>query len=346
MDTKVYYLSKNDSVIKEAAQCIKNGNTVVFPTETVYGLGANALSENACDKIFKAKGRPQDNPLIIHVADKDISEYVTEVPPVATKLIDKFWPGPLTIILPKKDIIPNSVTAGLNRVAVRMPESKIARDIIKASGVPIAAPSANLSGKPSPTTIEHCIRDLSGRVSMIIGGDVSECGLESTIVEIEGDSVNILRPGAITLEMIQEVGIDVQVDPAIMKTLLVEAPKCPGMKYRHYAPESEMEIVVGDNSKVVEYINHKSAQLLTEGKRVMVISTSENLDSYQSQFVLNIGSRNNLPEVASRLFDVLRECDKIGVDTIYSEGFSDEGMGMAIMNRLRKAASHRITKID
>lgn len=345
MDTKVYYISKDESVIKEAANCIKAGNTVVFPTETVYGLGANALDKDACDKIFKAKGRPQDNPLIVHVADKDISEYVSEVSDTANKLIDKFWPGPLTIILPKKDIIPSEVTATLSKVAVRMPQSKIARDIIKASGVPIAAPSANLSGKPSPTTVEHCIRDLSGRVSMIIGGEVSKCGLESTIVEVEGDKAIILRPGAITLEMIKELSIDVEVDPVIMRTLVNEAPRCPGMKYRHYAPESEMEIVMGDSKDVVDYINCNTLKLTNSGKKVMVISTAENLDKYSSEYVLNIGSRDNLSEVASRLFDVLRECDKVGVDVIYSEGFSDEGVGMAVMNRLRKAASHRITNL-
>ncbi|MEG2337796.1 MAG: L-threonylcarbamoyladenylate synthase, partial [Clostridium sp.] len=298
-----------------------------------------------CDKIFKAKGRPQDNPLIVHVADKDISEYVSEVSDTANKLIDKFWPGPLTIILPKKDIIPSEVTATLSKVAVRMPQSKIARDIIKASGVPIAAPSANLSGKPSPTTVEHCIRDLSGRVSMIIGGEVSKCGLESTIVEVEGDKAIILRPGAITLEMIKELSIDVEVDPVIMRTLVNEAPRCPGMKYRHYAPESEMEIVMGDSKDVVDYINCNTLKLTNSGKKVMVISTTENLDKYNSEYKLNIGSRDNLSEVASRLFDVLRECDKVGVDVIYSEGFSDEGVGMAVMNRLRKAASHRITNL-
>ncbi|MEF9953163.1 MAG: L-threonylcarbamoyladenylate synthase [Clostridium sp.] len=346
MDTKVYYISNDEAVIKEAADCIKNGNTVAFPTETVYGLGANALDKNACDKIFKAKGRPQDNPLIVHVADKDISEYVKEIPSSASRLIDEFWPGPLTIILPKKDIIPIEVTGGLKSVAIRMPKAKVARDLIKAAGVPIAAPSANLSGKPSPTTVEHCIRDLSGRVSMILGGQVSECGLESTIVEVTGDKVTILRPGAITFEMITELGIKVEVDPVVMKTLTNESPRCPGMKYRHYAPESEMEIVLGDNQKVVEYINDNTKKLSSQGKKVMVISTSENLNRYKNSFVLNIGSRSNLPEVASRLFDVLRECDTIGVDVIYSEGFSDEGVGMAIMNRLRKAASHRITKLD
>ncbi|KMT22797.1 L-threonylcarbamoyladenylate synthase [Clostridium cylindrosporum] len=344
MDTKVYYID-NDAVINEAAYLIKKGETVVFPTETVYGLGANALDEKACEKIFMAKGRPQDNPLIVHVDNKDISKFVKSIPENVKILIDRFWPGPLTIILEKKDIIPDSITGGLKSVAIRMPESTIARKLIKASGVPIAAPSANLSGKPSPTTIDHCIRDLSGRVSMIIGGVECRCGLESTVVEAGETSVTILRPGEVTKEMIEDLGIKVDIDPTIMESLGDVVPKSPGMKYKHYAPDSDMTIVTGDLNKVIDYINNEAKKIALEGKRVGIIATNETLGEYHNGTVLSIGSRGNLNEVASKLFDVLREFDKIGVDYILSEGFIDEGVGLAIMNRLKKAAGHKVIKL-
>lgn len=346
MDTKVYYIDENnENIIKEAANYIKDGKTVIFPTETVYGIGANALDKKACEKIFRAKGRPQDNPLIIHVADKDISEYVESVPDEAKLLISNFWPGPLTIILKKKDIIPSEITGGLRSVAIRMPEGEIARKLIKESGVPIAAPSANLSGKPSPTTIEHCIRDLSGRVSMIIGGVECKYGIESTVVEVENGAVTILRPGEITFEMMKDLGLNVEIDPTIMETLIDVVPKAPGMKYKHYAPDSEMTIITGENLNVIEYINNKTEKLISEGKKVGIISTTENLDFYTKGTVLNIGSRNNLSEVASNLFDILRSFDKINIDYIFSEGFTEEGVGLAVMNRLKKAAGHKIIKV-
>lgn len=345
MDTKVYYTyNLDDTVLEEAAKYIKNGKTVVFPTETVYGLGANALDKDACEKIFRAKGRPQDNPLIVHVANKDVSEYVNVIPKSAKVLIDKFWPGPLTIIFPKKDVIPDEITGGLKSVAIRMPEGEIARKIISLSGVPIAAPSANLSGKPSPTNIEHCIRDLSGRVNMIIGGQECRCGIESTVVEALENEVVILRPGEITPEMIKECGVKVSIDPTITKNLNNVAPKSPGMKYKHYAPDSEMTIVVGENEKVVEYINKQCDKIILSGKKVGVISTEENKHLYKG-IVLSIGSRKNLKEVASKLFNVIREFDKLNVDYIFSEGFISEGVGLAIMNRLNKAAGHKIINL-
>ncbi|MEG0370699.1 MAG: L-threonylcarbamoyladenylate synthase [Clostridium sp.] len=346
MNTKVYYINGNESVIKEAGEYIRRGETVVFPTETVYGLGANALDKKACEKIFMAKGRPQDNPLIVHVADRDVSKYVEFVPETSRILMDKFWPGPLTIIMKKKSIIPMEVTGGLESVAIRMPEGLVARKIILEAGVPIAAPSANLSGKPSPTTIEHCIRDLSGRVSMIIGGEECKCGLESTVVDVVGDLVTILRPGAITREMIEALGLRVSVDPSIMLSLKDAIPKSPGMKYKHYAPDSEMTIVVGEKEKVVEYINSKTEALILKGKKIGIIATNQTKAMYKNGVILSFGSRDNLQEVASNLFDILREFDKIGVDYIYSEGFEDKGIGLAIMNRLRKAASHKIVIIN
>lgn len=344
MDTKVYYFA-DDDVLKEAVNYINNGKTVVFPTETVYGLGANALDEKACRGIFKAKGRPQDNPLIIHVADKDISKYVKYIPKSAKVLMEKFWPGALTIIFPKKDIIPLEVTGGLDTVAIRMPEGEMARRLIKLSGVPIAAPSANLSGKPSPTTIEHCIRDLSGRVSMIIGGEECRCGIESTVVEVNDSEVTILRPGEVTKDMMESFGLNVKIDPTIMKTIEGIKPKAPGMKYKHYAPDSDMTIVMGETLKVIDYINSKTESLIEKGKKVGIISTTEDVSLYPKGVVLSIGSRDNLNEVAKRLFDVLREFDKINVDYIFSEGFETSGVGLAIMNRLKKAAGHKIIKL-
>lgn len=346
MDTKVYYIYGEDNeVLNEAALYIRSGKNVVFPTETVYGLGANALDKEACEKIFKAKGRPQDNPLIIHVANKDISDYAKNISKNANILIDKFWPGPLTIILDKSDIIPKEVTGGLESVAIRMPENKIALELIKRSGVPIAAPSANLSGKPSPTSIEHCVRDLSGRVDMIIGGETCKYGLESTVVEVKDNKVTILRPGKITADMINEVGIDVKLDPAITKESKVIVPKSPGMKYKHYAPDCDMIIVVGDKNKVINYIKNKTENFIKEGKKVGIISTEENLDQYTKGIVMNIGKGTDLSGIGSKLFSVLRELDKNKVDYILSEGFTSNGIGMAIMNRLKKASGHKIINV-
>lgn len=347
MDTKVYYMSdeNENEVILEASKYIREGKLVVFPTETVYGLGANALDKKACERIFKAKGRPQDNPLIVHVANKDISEYVKNIPEYAEKLIDKFWPGPLTIILEKNSIIANEITGGLNSVAIRMPENVIARKIIEASKVPIAAPSANLSGKPSPTVIEHCIRDLSGRVDMIIGGYKCKYGLESTVVEIKDDEVIILRPGEITLNMIKDLNINVKLDPSLIKTSEDIVPKSPGMKYKHYAPDCDMIIVSGKTRNVIKYINDKSNDYIKRGKKVGIISTRENVKAYTQGEVLDIGSSENLNEIASKLFFILREFDKMKVDYIFSEGFTNEKIGLAIMNRLKKAANHKVINV-
>lgn len=346
MDTKVCYVTTdNEQEIKSAGKVISGGGTVVFPTETVYGLGANALDVVACAKIFKAKGRPQDNPLIVHVADFDISKYVSSISDNARKLMESFWPGPITIIMLKSELIPDIVTAGLDNVGLRMPISKIARMLIQYSGVPIAAPSANLSGKPSPTTIEHCIDDLSGSVDMIIGGDRCEVGLESTVVDATGEKVIILRPGAITKDMLEQIVGEVEVDPAIMGQLAEgEKPRAPGMKYRHYAPKAIMTIVKGTDKKVVEAINKKVALLKAEGYRVGILGTEENIGEYIADSVISIGSKNSLGIIAANLFDCLREFDKIEVDYIFAEGFTEDGIGLAIMNRLKKAAGHNVVE--
>lgn len=347
MKTKIYRITKdNIEEIKEAADVVRSGGTVVFPTETVYGLGANALSSEACEKIFIAKGRPQDNPLIVHVADFDIERYVKYVPDTARKLMESFWPGPLTIIMPKSELIPELVTAGLDSVALRMPSNKIARMLIEYAEVPIAAPSANISGKPSPTAIEHCIEDLEGLVDVIIGGDRAEVGLESTVVDTTGDVVTILRPGGITKAMLEEVVGEVKIDPAIMGRLEDDVkPKAPGMKYRHYAPKAPLTIVKGTPDRVAFYINSKVNELNKLGHKVGILGTDESVKNYKADCVLSIGSRKYPGIIAANLFDCLREFDKIDVDYLYAEGFSEEGLGLAIMNRLKKAAGYNIIEI-
>jgi L-threonylcarbamoyladenylate synthase len=347
MDTKVYYLDdKETEKIEAAAEIIREGGLVVFPTETVYGLGADALNEEACVKIFEAKGRPQDNPLIVHVADFDISRYVEEIPQNALKLMEAFWPGPLTIIMKKSSIIPERVTAGLDSVAIRMPSNKVARRLIELSGVPIAAPSANISGRPSPTAIEHCIEDLSGRVDAIIGGERCEVGLESTVVDATGDTVIILRPGGITREMLREVVKKVEIDPAIMERASEDLkPRSPGMKYRHYAPKSPMVIVKGERGAVIDYINYKTLELQGEGKRAGVMACEETLGEYSSKYKISVGSMSQPGIIAANLFDSLREFDKIGVDYILAEGFPEDGIGLAIMNRLKKAAGYNLVEV-
>lgn len=344
MDTKVYRINEGDmDIINQAADVIKTGGIVAFPTETVYGLGANALDGEACKKIFAAKGRPQDNPLIVHVADFDISGYVKFIPNKARHLMEAFWPGPITIIMKKSNIIPDTVTAGLDSVGIRMPENRVARKLIEASGVPIAAPSANLSGKPSPTTIEHCINDLTGRVDMIIGGDKCQVGLESTVVDTDGGKITILRPGAITKEMLEEAVGEVFIDPAINGIMDKSIkPKAPGMKYRHYAPKAPLIIVKGKTDRVVEYINRR---VLEGTEKIGVMSTDETYDKYKSKYVISLGSRKNPGKIAANLFDSLREFDKIDVGLIYSEGFPEEDLGLAIMNRLKKAAGHKIIEV-
>ena len=349
METKVALIQEdniNHHIICEAAEVIKSGGLVAFPTETVYGLGANALDEVAVKKIFKAKGRPQDNPLIIHVCSKDISEFAENVPEVAKTIIDKFWPGPLTVILKKSYIIPNATSASLDTVGIRMPSNKVAQELIKASGVPIAAPSANISGRPSPTDFERCVEDLTGRVDFILGGTESRVGLESTIIDCSTEPPCILRPGAITLEMLREVDKNIYVDPQIMeapKTGLV--PKAPGMKYRHYAPKAKVKIVQGDLQKTIEKINEMVLNYIDENLKVGIMATDETAEDYPFGEVISLGSREKLEVVAKNLFETLRAFDDRKVDIILSESFEREGIGLAIMNRLTKAAGFDIINI-
>ena len=349
METKVAIIkdiNKDIKFIEEAGAIIRDGGIVAFPTETVYGLGANALDEEAVKKIFIAKGRPQDNPLIVHVCSKNISELVKEVPEVAQRMIDKFWPGPLTIILEKNDIIPNMTSANLNTVGIRMPSTEIALKLIELSKRPIAAPSANISGRPSPTEVERCIEDLNGKVDYIIGGESSDIGVESTIIDCTVNPPLVLRPGGITLEMLKEIDSNIEIDSAL-KSKPTEnfKPKAPGMKYRHYAPKAHLKIIKGKNEKTIEIINEILENYIEKGNDVAILTTDENLNKFNSGKVISLGSENNLNEIAKNLFETLRKCDDLGVQHILCQGFEEKGVGLAIMNRLNKAAGYDILEV-
>lgn len=347
MKTKIATLDGANDIkyIKEAAQVIKDGGVVAFPTETVYGLGANALKEESVEKIFIAKGRPQDNPLIIHVASKDISEYAKNISEVATKLMDKFWPGPMTLILEKKDIIPMKTSANLDTIGIRMPSNEVALELIKESGVPIAAPSANISGRPSPTDIERCIEDLTGRVDYIIGGQKSKVGLESTIVDCTVYPPVVLRPGGLTLEMLREIDKNIAIDKGLLNNSEEFKPKAPGMKYRHYAPNAKLKIIKGNKEKTIEKINEMVQNYIDDGKRVGILITKENSHRYPKGEKVILGEENNLEEIASNLFEALRSFNDLDVDIILAEAFNEEGLGVAIMNRLSKAAGHDVINV-
>lgn len=329
-----------------AAQIIKNGGLVAFPTETVYGLGANGLDENAVPKIYEAKGRPSDNPLILHISEFDeIKNIVKEIPDIAVILADEFWPGPLTMVFKKSNIVPYRTTGGLESVAVRVPSNKIAREFIKMAGVPVAAPSANSSGRPSPTKASHVLEDLDGKIDMVIDGGTVDIGLESTIVDVTGEVPVILRPGFITEEMLSEAIGRVQIDQAV-KNLSPDKdlkPKAPGMKYRHYAPQGKMTIYKGNLEKVVKVINEEIAK--SEGKKTAVLATDETKRYYKADIVISLGSREDCESIAHNLFDALRSFDDMGAEIIFSEGFDESRLGFAIMNRLHKSAGYNIMNV-
>lgn len=337
----------NHEVLNLAGEVLRKGGTIAFPTETVYGLGADALNPSAVKKIFEAKGRPQDNPLIIHVADWDLSLYAEEIPEKALMMMKEFWPGPLTLILKKKEIIPNETSAGLDSVGIRMPSNEVARGLIRALGRPIAAPSANISGRPSPTNFERCVEDLDGKVDMIIGDGNSIVGLESTIVDYSVYPPRLLRPGYVTYEELLQVDADVVYEEARTRVEEAEAPKAPGMKYRHYAPKAPMTIVRGHAEKVKEEILHQIDELINNGKTVGVFAPIERKSVYNGKniFFVSMGTEKDLSEIARNLFEGLRRFDDADVDVILSEGFQETGVSRAIMNRLKKAASFNIIEV-
>ncbi|WP_070110225.1 L-threonylcarbamoyladenylate synthase [Clostridium acetireducens] len=350
MNTKIVMIDScniDKKYIKEAADIIKKGGLVAFPTETVYGLGANALDSEAVKKIFQAKGRPQDNPLIVHVSDFDeIDPLVKEIPDIAHKLMNKFWPGPMTIIMKKSDIIPDVTSAGLDSIGIRMPSNKIAKEFIKECKLPIAAPSANISGRPSPTDVERCIEDLNGKIEYIIGGEKCDIGVESTVIDCTNYPACVLRPGGITLEMLKEIDSNIYIDPAIMKKPEKDfKPKAPGMKYRHYAPKAPVKIIQGDLQKTIEKINEMVQNYISENKVVGIMATDETKHKYTKGVVISVGTRKHMETVAQNLFETLRMFDDNNVDVILAEGFEFKGVGIAVMNRLNKSAGFNIIKL-
>lgn len=351
MDTKIVKITDKeqlkDEELLEAARILREGGLVAFPTETVYGLGGNALDERASEKIYAAKGRPSDNPLIAHISCmEELPALVREIPEAGRRLAEAYWPGPLTMIFRKRDEVPYETTGGLETVAVRMPSDPVASRLIRLAGVPVAAPSANTSGRPSPTRAEHVIEDLNGKIDMIIDGGQVGIGVESTIVDVSGEIPVLLRPGAVTMEMLENVLGQVDIDPAIIGPVSADIkPKAPGMKYRHYAPKADMVLVEGEMEQVVRYINQETKKAQKEGKTVGIICTEESRNRYPEGILEVIGSREHEETVAHNLFAVLRDFDSRKVDCIFSESFSRDQLGQAIMNRLCKAAGYHIVKV-
>lgn len=348
-----------DEELREAAGILRSGGLVAFPTETVYGLGGNALDEDAARKIYAAKGRPSDNPLIAHVSCmEEVAPLVKEIPEAGKKLMEAFWPGPLTMIFPKSHKVPYGTTGGLDTVAIRMPDDPVANRLIALAGVPVAAPSANTSGRPSPTTADHVWQDMNGRIEMIIDGGPVGIGVESTIVDVSSAVPAVLRPGAITMEMLEAVLGNVSVDPAIQGPLSADVrPKAPGMKYKHYAPKADLTLVEPEDvdrengldekqlQAMIGKVQELSRQKIEAGCKVGVICTDESRHCYTDGEVRSIGERKSQASVAHNLYALLREFDDLGVDYIFSESFPKDHLGQAIMNRLSKAAGYKIVKV-
>lgn len=350
MNTKMIHITEEDSDfsgLQEAGEILRAGGLVAFPTETVYGLGGDALNPESSKKIYAAKGRPSDNPLIVHIADMDaLPAIVQEVPGEAARLAEIFWPGPLTMIFKKSALVPKETTGGLDTVAVRMPVHRVAREFIRRAGGYVAAPSANLSGRPSPTLAKYVAEDMDGRIEMIIDGGGVQIGLESTIVDMTSEKPMILRPGFITREMLEEVLEEVQEDVTLMSVDSGQAPKAPGMKYRHYAPKGDLTIVKGSRGAVTEYINQETKRWLERGRRVGVIGTDETIGDYLASVKKSAGTRTEDGTIGRELYRILREFDEEETEIIYSESFHTEGFGQAIMNRLLKAAGHKVVDLE
>ncbi len=350
IQTKVAVVSESQidaGIIKQAGDILQAGGLVAFPTETVYGLGGDALQKESSRKIYAAKGRPSDNPLIVHICRwEDIALIVQEIPEAAKKLAQAFWPGPLTMILKKSAAVPLETTGGLETVAIRMPENKIALALIAAAGGYIAAPSANTSGKPSPTCAAHVKEDLDGKIDMILDGGSVGIGLESTIVDLTDAVPTILRPGYITKKMLEEaLSAPVETDKTILDANAKQAPKAPGMKYRHYAPKGELTIVDGELQAVTEKIRALAEEVHRQGKRVGIICTDETKGQYEADCIESVGARCDEEAIARHLYAILRQFDSQNIECIYSEAFSDKGIGQAIMNRLLKAAGHHVLHV-
>lgn len=329
------------AIIKEAASIIARGGLVAFPTETVYGLGANGLDGKAVDSIFAAKGRPRDNPLILHVSDINmVYRYAGDVSKTALMLMEEFWPGPLSVVLPGSSKVPREVSAGLNSLAFRMPDHSVALALIREAGVPVAAPSANTSGKPSPTTAEHTYQDLKGKIDAILDGGQAGMGVESTVLDLTAEVPVILRPGGVTLEDIKELGCDVVLDSSLVNyEEIVDKPRSPGMKYRHYAPSSPLILIEGVEEQVIQEILKLASAYAAQGKRIGVLCRDGNLGKYPGTMTIAAGTAWDHASVAVELYNALRSFDDTDMDIILAEGVEPVGLGLAVANRLRRAAT-------
>ena len=345
---KVDSLKPEIENIRLAADFIKKGGLVAFPTETVYGLGADALNSKAVLALFEAKKRPLDNPPIVHVGDaKDVYGLAEKVPPKAERLMKEFWPGPLTLIFERSSVVPHVTVAGLDTIAIRMPRHNVALALVRESDCPIAAPSANLAGKPSPTSAEHVLEDLDGRIDVVLDAGPTHIGVESTVLDMTVDPPQVLRPGGTPFEILKEVLGDVELHPVAVaeEVVPVERARSPGMKHRHYAPDADMVVVEGEMAAVVDKVNELARFYMQESKKVGVLATDETVRRYRADVVKSLGSRSDMGVVARNLFKLLREFDLDGADVIIAEGVSTEWLGLAVMNRLRKASGYNIIRV-
>lgn len=341
MVTEIFKVDKDSyDILEKAARLLNSGELVAIPTETVYGLGANAFDKNACLNIFKAKGRPGDNPLIVHVASPYDAEKIAYTNPLYYKLADKLMPGPLTIILPKRDVIPSEVTAGLDSVAIRCPVHPVANELIRIAGIPVAAPSANSSGKPSPTTARHVYDDMNGKIPLILDSGECDVGVESTVIKITDNEIVLLRPGAVTVEMLKDYCENVSIAGAVKEELKAgEKPLSPGMKYKHYAPKADLYLI---DDKYISFVEYAREKQKTENCAIMCYN--EEIKLLENKNLLPVGDREDIKNQTKKLFILLREADKLGVDTIYAHLPSEEGESLAIYNRMIRACAHRIVK--
>ena len=339
METKIFKVTKDDlNILSEASKLLNDGELVAFPTETVYGLGANAYDAEACKSIFLAKGRPSDNPLIVHVSRPEDAENIAYTCPLYYELAKNFMPGPLTVILPKKEIIPYEVTAGLDTVAIRCPKNEVANKLIEISKIPIAAPSANSSGKPSPTSAKHVYDDLNGKIPMILDGGDSEFGVESTVISIKDDEITILRPGSVTPKMLEGVSKNVKIAAAVKEELKAgETALSPGMKYKHYAPRASLYLIDDKYINFIEFVKEKQK---TENCGVMCYD--EEISSFENKNLLPVGKEKDIKKQTKKLFNLLRQADDIGVETVYAHLPKDDGESLAIYNRMIRACAHRV----
>ena len=344
MNTRI--LKPDAAALDEAAARIRAGELVGIPTETVYGLGADALDAEAARAVFEAKGRPGDNPLIVHIARIErLAPLISAEPsPQACRLMETCWPGPLTLIFPKSDLVPLRTTGGLDTVAVRMPAHPVARELIERSGRPIAAPSGNRSGRPSPTSAQHMFEDMSGRIPLILDGGPCGVGVESTVLDVTGPVPRVLRPGGVSPERVAEICGACEVDDAVLRPLGEnERPRSPGMKYRHYAPEGELTIFRGDSEAVARAIRAAYDRAEAEDSEPLILALEENLPRYGARRVRSLGT--GAAQAAQRIFAMLREADALGAKRIFSEAVDAEGIGLAVMNRLGRAAAFHIVDV-